>query len=367
MTNPTGRAFLSYKRERSSEAELIIKAQHDYGIPTWQDVDNLENKHTATQLRAVLEDPNTANVILWLTPEVATSEMIRQVEAPAILNRAKNGDGFFVLPIAADGLSYEEAADVIGHHFSLEDLREWNMYRAETNPLSSYEAAKVANRVLLSRTAAVHKFLPGNEPLRIEVHTRVQPASDSGSALVLDWTSRFNAIEALPGAWDDHIVPAIRAVANAIYSKALGRTVEASGLCSIPAAIAVGCAFQGPRDLPIAWRQRMPEGEYQTWSLAANLEETGFKAVVTDRNMSSKDLAVLVSVADDVEPAFTATFPKPIPFHAVIEVSMPGHIKYKLASPGQALDVTHKVIDCIRQARRKIRQVGQIHLFMAAP
>lgn len=37
MTDPTGRSFLSYRRGRKDEAALLIAAQHDHGIPTWQD------------------------------------------------------------------------------------------------------------------------------------------------------------------------------------------------------------------------------------------------------------------------------------------------------------------------------------------
>ena len=41
MTDPTGRSFLSYRRVRKDEAALLIAAQHDHGIPTWQDIENL--------------------------------------------------------------------------------------------------------------------------------------------------------------------------------------------------------------------------------------------------------------------------------------------------------------------------------------
>ncbi len=68
MTDPTGRSFLSYRRSRRGEAALLIAAQHDLGIPTWQDVNNLDEVHTEEELRRVLRDPGTANAavcILW--------------------------------------------------------------------------------------------------------------------------------------------------------------------------------------------------------------------------------------------------------------------------------------------------------------
>src|SRR5882672_8388139 len=98
MTDPTGRSFLSYRRMRRHEAELLIAAQHDYGIPTWQDIRNLDETPTEAALRNVLLDPTTANAVLWITPEVADSPVIRTVEAPLILQRAQAGDDFFLIP-----------------------------------------------------------------------------------------------------------------------------------------------------------------------------------------------------------------------------------------------------------------------------
>ena len=45
-TETTGRSFLSYRRKRRHEAELLITTQHDHGIPTWQDIRNLDEAPT---------------------------------------------------------------------------------------------------------------------------------------------------------------------------------------------------------------------------------------------------------------------------------------------------------------------------------
>lgn len=87
MTTPTGRSFLSYRRACADDAQLLIEAQHDVGIPTWQDIQNLAEEPTEDAIRQVLHDPTTANAILWLTPEVVGANMIQKVEIPAILHR----------------------------------------------------------------------------------------------------------------------------------------------------------------------------------------------------------------------------------------------------------------------------------------
>ena len=57
MTDATGKSFLSYRRSRATEATLLIAAQHLYGIPTWQDVTDLESGLTARQIADALGVP----------------------------------------------------------------------------------------------------------------------------------------------------------------------------------------------------------------------------------------------------------------------------------------------------------------------
>ena len=113
MTNPNGRSFLSYRRSRLHEAELLISAQHDVGVPTWQDVRDLENAPLDDELMRTLHDSNTANAVLWITPEIGTSDIVRRVEVPLILERARRDDGFFVKPVVAGSLDYRVAATLV--------------------------------------------------------------------------------------------------------------------------------------------------------------------------------------------------------------------------------------------------------------
>src|SRR5258708_10503862 len=101
MTDATGRSFLSYRRTRVEEARLLIEAQRDAGIPTWQDLTELEEGHTEALLRAAIADETTANAVCWLTPDIETSSVITRTELPGILRRVDSHDGFFMIPVAA--------------------------------------------------------------------------------------------------------------------------------------------------------------------------------------------------------------------------------------------------------------------------
>src|SRR5438876_118538 len=108
MTELTGKSFLSYRRSRRDEAARLIQAQHVLGIPTWQDTRDLASAPTEDELRRVLSDPLIANSVVFLTPECETSDIIRKVEIPLSIKRAAADDGFFLVPVASGGLSYDD-------------------------------------------------------------------------------------------------------------------------------------------------------------------------------------------------------------------------------------------------------------------
>src|SRR5262249_3856172 len=100
-TDPTGQCFISYDRERLAEIAQLVAALHDHGVPTWQDINNLDYFHIEQRLLDVLNDPRTASALFWISPEIQYSKMIAEVEAPNLIKRAKDQDGFALLPILA--------------------------------------------------------------------------------------------------------------------------------------------------------------------------------------------------------------------------------------------------------------------------
>jgi SMODS-associated and fused to various effectors sensor domain len=366
MTNPAGRSFLSYKRDRRAEAELLISAQHDLGIPTWRDLDDLDEVPTEDEIKRILRDPETANSILWLTPEIASSPMVRKVEAPLILERARRGDAFFVVPVVAGGLDYEEAADLLDPSVTLEDLKQWNLRKVMANPIDPASAVEIAARVLRRRVAAIHRSLPEGEPLRVALHTRKAPP-DSRASLILHWLHRFEGREAKAGAWREHLLPALRMVTKAIEEKAPGRPVEATGLAALPAAIALGSEFLAPRRLPIVWEQYRQGRELQAWSLAVPREPSGFQPRCEPRELTARDLAVLVSVTDHVEPVFAATRGDLPAFRAILRIWKPGDPPHDLENAGQAADLADLIQREVRKAVGEYPEIVCVHLFMAVP
>jgi hypothetical protein len=369
MTDPTGRSFLSYRRSCLADADLLIAAQRDHGIPTWRDVDDLPGVPTEDEIRRVLADPQTAGAILWLTEDVEDSAMIRRTEGRMILERVRRGDGFFVVPVAARGLSYAKAGELLGPPYTTEDLSLWNLTSFPSGSIGPREAAQVAEKVLRCRLQALQRNLPSAEPIRLALYTRERPPFRPGNlALSLDWSGRFDGREAKPRAWEEHLLPALRRVALEIVAHAGEREVEAEGLAVLPAAVALGCAFLLTRGAPLSWRQRMADdGTFQIWNLRSARQASGFQGQTTAANVKANDLAVLVSVTEDVDPAFQRSRADLPPFRAVCRVAKTGMLPHSVVSAGQAVDVARTVIESIKEARREYPEIDRIHLLMAVP
>jgi hypothetical protein len=368
MTNPTGRSFLSYRRTRSDEARLLIEAQHDVGIPTWQDLNDLNEGHTDALLRETLAADTTANAVCWLTPDVEKSDVITRTELPCILKRIDQNDGFFVIPVAAGGLGYEDVNGVVGTYLGSHDLSQWNVRKVASNPISAHDAAGIARQVLKRRVQEISRHLAADEPLRLVINTRKKPAFDPKVPLSLDWTHRFDGrLASPPGAWKEHLLPALETIAQACEQHAPGRRIIAEGLCALPAAVALGGTFMAPRRLPLAWRQISPQRAPEIWSLDEQQETSGFAARIVNGNVKGDDLAVLVSVASNVEPAFASSGQQLPAFRGMVVVTKPGNYPHDIETPGKALDIVRIIAEALRQARDTLQPRGTVHLFLAVP
>ncbi|MYK32090.1 MAG: hypothetical protein F4051_10345, partial [Boseongicola sp. SB0670_bin_30] len=118
MTDVKGSMFISYRRSPSRpsgdvEAMRIRDALRDRGVPTWRDLDDLSPAPTEDALVETLRREDLAGAIMLVSPEVKESPMIRQVEAPAILDRFRRGDGFIVKPVLID-IPFDQADRILG-------------------------------------------------------------------------------------------------------------------------------------------------------------------------------------------------------------------------------------------------------------
>jgi SMODS-associated and fused to various effectors sensor domain len=365
-TNLKGQSFLSYRRTRKAEAELLIAAQHDIGIPTWRDVHNLDEEQTDAALERILSESVIANAILWLTPDVADSHVIRRVEVPNILRRLHPADGFFVVPVCAGGLQYEDVSKILDPTSSLQELSQWNLRKYGPEPILYSEAAEVASRVLARRIDTIHKSQTPEEPLKIGFFTQVRPPARWDLDLAIDWFGYFTRKLASAEVWQERLFPALRSIAESIRHHAPGREIVVEGFSSISAAFCFGTAFQLPGGMKISWVQNMPFSGTQLWCARDEPKDCGFTVTTKPADVRGCDLAVLVSVASDVHGAFAATRSRLPAFRAIVDVSNPNAPSTRLDGE-EAADLAIRIVQEIRTARQRYAPLNRIHFFMAVP
>ena len=369
MTDPTGPCFLSYKRERATEAGLLVDALRDHGIPTWQDISDLPSDMTETALEHILLDPATSSAVLLATPEVELSDVIRKIEVPRIFSRAARRDGFFAVPLAAGKLSYGDLTRVLGPGLGLTDISSYNVMRTTDDPLDTVFAASVARRALRERLSAIHRATGAGEALTFQVSTRASLPKTTGSALRADLTHRFKGRQARAGAWEQHLLPAFAAVTAEIAISAPGRMVEVTGFLALPAAVALGAAMPSLGPVRAAWLQEQVKfgASAERWSLAGPDQDCGFISEVRPQSPSAEDLALLVSVTNDVVQDFTLSR-MGLLLRAVVHVKPAGPRPARVQlGPGQARSLACLAVDAVRDAVAHFSARGTVHLFLAVP
>lgn len=366
QTDPTGLCFISYRRARLEEIRLLVATLHEHGIPTWQDLKNLDEEPLEPGLRAALTDPQTASGLLWITPDIADSPIITGVEIPGLINRAERQDGFYLIPVAAGGLDYAAAAQAATAVTTLNDFAAWNVLRLGRDPLVDEDALVIARRVLARRVAAVHAALAPSAPFNIDIYTRTPAIKHPDAALTVDLTHRFDGRIAKVDAWQQRVMPALEAIVEAVATRAPGRAMEFRGLIGLPAATALGATLLAPRGLTASWMQYTPGAPAEPYTLTADRKDCGFTVGLHDGRPSGADLGISVNVSGTTIPAIQVTPDLP-DFRAWVQADPPGNHPHMFSEAGEALDLAYRIIEEVRTARARYGCIGDLHLFVAGP
>jgi hypothetical protein len=365
LTNPCGRVFVSYRRTRATETANLARRLKDRGVPLWIDISDLGHDSTEAQITEALENEACAGAVAWVTPEVADSAVIRRIEVPGIVQRARRRDGFFAVMAIAGGLTYAEAAPVAAENLGTEDLRFWNTHKVDGNPAPATELDRLADVILRERLQAIAATLSANEPWRVGIWVRRAPPADRREALELDWHEIFDGRQAARDAWDAELLPALRSVHAELTRIGVDRGLVVAGYPTLSTAVALGRMFPAVAGISVAWDQMAPDGSRDLWSLGALPEGSGFSVTTRGSDPRGDGLAVVVSVAQDARGAYGASS---LPaMRAVIEVTPVVERTSKQLTAGAARQLVHEVADAVRQAKTTHIGVREIHLFLACP
>lgn len=372
MTDPTGKVFISYRRKRRKETDQLIRALHDRGVPTWRDVDNLVSEPTEGAIRATLNDPQTSGAVLWLTPDIVHSPVIKNVEVPLAVARRRKNDAFWLIIVLADGLNYDGVTELFADSLGGEDLSAWNLTKTSRKWATPLDIQTIANAALEHRVKAVTKAGPAR---RVSIHAKGTMLPDPADELALDWTPHFLAGAPTEASW-----AAMAAAAGAVSRQikkhtSVGQDVHYAGTPSMAAALLLGSTYSTRDGRAPVWMQRQPDGgAYAPWRLAdapdsAVARSQGWRVDTVFGDMAATDLAVCVSVNDEIAEAFARSRDITPPWRAILRIfsERERNTRAEPLTAEEAASLVHLVVDEVRAARRQIQGLTSIHLFIAAP
>ena len=371
MTDPTGSVFISYRRSPtraagSSEAARVRDALRHIGLPTWRDLDDLECEPTEEALVAAINDPSLSGAILLISPEVATSAIIRQVEALRIFRRRAARDGFWIVPVLI-GLDYGEADAALDSPAGFQDLGYWNMLRIEGQTITSSDAEAIARRAVKARLRAI-RDLHGDGPLSIGIFARRPPAA--ACSLSHDFSAQFNGRKVVEGGYGGFERALLRSANNVLATFASPRLVG-EGVAPLPLGALVGAVYSPRAGFKLDWSQFVEGQDPQRWSFDLAGSELPVDMCETKGDPSSEDLALAVGLSANIEHAVRESLA-----HLAVACRAYVHCAPRSGSftPGLVLSPEQGVgflLSAIQQVRRVREDLGMkranLHLFLACP
>lgn len=346
------------------EAGLLVDALRDRGLATWRDLDDLASEPTEQELVAALTDADTAGAVMLVTPEVADSDVIRNVEAFRIFRRHGEQDGFIVKPVLIN-VGYGDADATLGHPAGFQDLGDWNLHKVDglfTEPA----AIEVARAVLQARLELISTKNP-DSPLDIGLFSRRVPDQHIGG-LRFEFTPHFEGRVVAANAYskiETSLVDAASAIAKTCHSP-----IQASGFAALPLGVLFGAVFSPLAGFQLRWRVGRGENQ-EVWQQSDDAEAVTLNENVKTGDAASEDVVLAIGISAHIEQAVAEYLAhegmKPRgAIHVALDTgSVPqGH----RLTPSQGLSVVNQAIDAVRRFKDDYgMKRGRLHLFLACP
>ena len=238
---PGGPVFVSYRQSdgKTSVTELawLLRAA---GIPVWHDLTDLPPGETEQRLEEALA-AGLSGAVLLVTPEIAKSSIVQQVELPALLDLYKDPE--FALAVAStirkpDGkFDYGAPDDVLNQPRTLAAFKQ---YAADSRTELVELARQMAN-YRASRIAAAGRA--PTVPLHIGVQTRGRPITLLPGAADLSITLRSGQSGRLPDAEGLRDLQSTLPFLSDTFRQTGSKTVRVTGGAHLSLAYAIGAAL----------------------------------------------------------------------------------------------------------------------------
>ena len=303
---------------------------------------------------------------MLVSPQVATSPMVKVVEASAILDRYKKRDGFLLKPVLIN-LDYPDIDRVLDRPGAFQELSRVDILKVPSETLQAGDARRIARAIVKLRLRMI-KAVDPDAPFALGLFSR-RTSGDDGYALRHDVTPYFDGRFATDGTYGT-IEAALCDSASALAATGHRIQIAARGNAALPLGVLFGAVYS-PFVFDLVWLQSAPGTSPEDWSLKTGIEDVDLDIRVSKGDPQCEDLVLAVSINADVEHAIAEYLEThPLDPRATIHVGLAtGPLQRgQTMSARQGLRVTYAAIDAARNLKTQLRlKRTNLHLFLACP
>ncbi len=351
---PFGPTFLSYRAsDGHSHAEDLAWALRAAGVPVWHDETDLPPGDTRQRLQEALES-GLSGAVLVVTPGLADSNVVRDIEVPAL--RALAADPAFSFAVASTvedpgrpgHLDFAAPDHLLG--LPADSLRPFKQYRIPA------DRGTIA-RELARRRMLVHRRL-GQPVLEINLQTRLAVQAEvSGAGLVVRTRPPADGRRSPPGAIWSPLADFLRDLPQLAEASGADRLLVRGG-----AHLSVAFALGAGLPTTAGWRMRVEGSDHQPW------DDVAADGVELQERLEARDggdaLAVFVDLVP--APAPVSTFDEHVSHHAYRGILRVSRARPAPLLPAAGAGTADAISDRIRRAAAT-SGTNRIELFLRVP
>lgn len=352
---PLGPTFLSYRvSDGRAYAESLAWALRAAGIPVWHDETDLPPGDTRHRLQEALAS-GLSGAVLVVTPELADSAVVRDVEVPAILALAADPVFSFVIASTVEDPAHPGHLDFAAPdqllRLPLDSLRPFKQYGIPA------DTGTIARDLARRRMRVHHELLQGT--LEINLQTRLAPQAEvSGSGLV---------VRTRPPTDGRRCPPAAIWAPLADFLRSLPQLVEASGaerlLVRGGAHLSVAFALGAGLPTTTGWRMAVEGSDHQPW-VDTTTDGVELHERLETRDNGNASAAVLVDLVP--APAPVATFDEHVNHQAYRGILRVSQARPAPLPPAAGAGTADAIGDRIRRAAAACG-TNRVDLFLRVP
>jgi len=366
MTDPTGEVFISYNHDQKDLAVELDLRLREHGVPVWQDERKIGPDPLEGQIESVLQSEDISGAILLVSEDILDSPTILNVEIPRIHSRHKNSDAFFAFVLRYPGLSASETGEILSNIDSVNDFSEWFFHSLEPSEEDSPNYNRIVEEVIQRRLEALVNSGNNSDTIRCSINSYQSPNPTDKLWFHADLSHHFED-NRLPSEeiWNHRIGETIKRLTNHLAEYAEDRLIELTGRTRLPIAFAVGYQFPPTLGVHAKWTQQDPNFNEMTWDITVPTSDAELSVNSTLKDSSKTDLAVYLSLTDDVRPEVGNTASDLPDFNTEIEIKRTDYDQG--ISPEQGVRIANVFRKTVRDELNTRSNIETIHLFQSSP